>query len=1451
MPDMENHELLRGISTALNFKPEYIAQPSGWIAHIPFAAALVSEMKPKLIVELGAHYGHSYFAFCQSVKEARLDAGTRCYAVDTWRGDAQAGWYGEEVYQSVLARNNEHYSKFSYLLRSTFDNAVSQFADESIDILHIDGLHAYEACKHDYETWLPKVKKGGVILFHDICVRHDDFGVWKLWEEIKSVFSHTLSFSYGNGLGVLINDQKLSENKFLAGLLKPDFQHYIQIFEMLGNRTLSEADAERAKTNIHAQLYIASGEEEFAEERSVRRIYTAGKTGTLRFENIKQFLHGDTLRLRFDPADRPCQVQINRATLYSVNKDSQVVRLADFETTENIANSENAIFINDTPIDLISQGEDPQLYLPSVPIVSQDDLVFEVKLVATTGGWQEIAQCIKQIADERSVTRKKLADSQEELGKSHVLEKEQAGQIAFLEQQSSTMQSAQKELTEKLKDKNDEIEASKRQSEIDKNEIENAWHKKSEEALKEAQEAKDAEVSALRQQMQDMTAKSSQRTEELNKALKEAQKTKDVEVSALRGQMQNIVAETSQRIAELDNALKEAQKARSVEVETLQRKMREMEVESSQRIRELDEKAEQHQKATLSVEKKVACLNRLLDELRGNVERMNAAVSWRMLAPFRALARCFFSRAGRPPQDHFCLDTPRVKFFGKSKNPLQIAGWFVDAKARPAVAVRIRVGKHIVTCGSVTRPDVAAHFKSQGIEISNDRVGFSGEIKTGHGVKYLVVEAKRQTGEWVVLKRVYLWMADTRKYEENRKQAELGYKFTLDSAPSKFFEKNPFTLIGWFFDKDGREARQIRIKIGKRTIICKPRLRPDVHAGFPALKPFFHCGFHQSIKTGAGPKLVVLEAEMQSGKTVELFRRLLWQKPWQDRTTVPDYKTWSRESEKINPPAMPPKNGPLISVLMPVYNTPEKWLRAVIESVRRQTYTNWELCIADDASPEPHVKTILAEYAKVDPRIRVVYREKNGHICASSNSALEICQGEFTVLLDHDDELVPHALAEVASVIVSKGKAVSLIYSDEDKIDEEGHIMQPYFKSGWNYHLFLSHNMISHLGAYRTSLIKKVGGFRQGMHGSQDYDLALRVLEQLEDSGIYHIPKILYHWRVIPGSTSLNAEEKPYAMIAGERALNEHFKRIGCNARSELIGFGYRTHFEPPKNALVSIIIPTKNNLQYAQKCLESLTQLTSYTNYKILVVDNGSTDAAFIEYLDMIAKKPDGKVRVLRYDKPFNFSAINNFAVKQAKGNYLCFMNDDIEITSPEWLSEMVSIAAQKKVGAVGAALWYPDGTLQHGGIILGLGAHGSAGHSHHRMSETHKGYFGRGALLQEFSAVTAACLVVKKSIFDEVKGFDEENLKVGLNDVDFCLRLRERGYKNVWTPYARLTHHESISRGAEDTVEKKERYSMEVAYLKKRWGGIIADDPDYNPNLTLTTADFSLAWPPRKIIR
>lgn len=534
---------------------------------------------------------------------------------------------------------------------------------------------------------------------------------------------------------------------------------------------------------------------------------------------------------------------------------------------------------------------------------------------------------------------------------------------------------------------------------------------------------------------------------------------------------------------------------------------------------------------------------------------------------------------------------------------------------------------------------------------------------------------------------------------------------------------------------------------------------------------------------------------------------------------------------------------PILSVVMPTYNTPERYLRLAIESVLKQSYPCWELCIADDASTAPHVRRILEEYAARDQRIKLVLRPTNGHISAASNSALDLAEGDYVALLDHDDELAEHAFYFVVGALQDQSRLPQIVYTDEDKIDAEGNRFEPHFKSDWNPDLFFSQNYVSHLGVYRRDLLNRVGGFRQGVEGSQDQDLMLRCLPHVNSDQILHVPKVLYHWRTVEGSTALAQGEKSYTTEAGVKALRDYFSSQGrdnVHVEVGLVPNTYRVRYPIPEPApLVSLLIPTRDKLEFLEPCVRGILAKSTYTNFEILILDNQSESQETLNWFERVQQE-EPRVRVLRYDHPFNFSAINNYGVTQAEGKIIGMINNDIEVISPEWLSEMVSHVCRQEIGCVGAKLYYDDDTIQHAGVILSIG--GVGGHSHKYFPRASNGYFTRLKLIQNYSAVTAACLLVRKSVYEEVDGLDEENLKVAFNDVDFCLRVREAGYRNLWTPYAELYHHESKSRGAEDTREKAARFASEVSFMKLKWGEKLLNDPMYSPHLTKYREDFSI---------
>jgi len=537
-------------------------------------------------------------------------------------------------------------------------------------------------------------------------------------------------------------------------------------------------------------------------------------------------------------------------------------------------------------------------------------------------------------------------------------------------------------------------------------------------------------------------------------------------------------------------------------------------------------------------------------------------------------------------------------------------------------------------------------------------------------------------------------------------------------------------------------------------------------------------------------------------------------------------------------------NPPLISIVMPVYNTDEIFLRECIESVLAQSYPYWELCIADDKSTKPHVEQVLKEYESRDRRIKVVYREQNGHISLASNSALKIATGDYVALLDHDDTLPEYAIYFMVLAIKQHPQA-QILYSDEDKIDTKGRRSMPHFKSDWNPDLFFSQNYVSHLGVYKRDLLNRIKGFRVGLEGSQDQDLLLRCLPHVQHEQIIHLPRVLYHWRTVEGSTALASDEKSYTTEAGIRALRDYFSEHGpegVRVEAGLVPNTYRTIWPLPQPApLVSLLIPTRDKKDITEIAVCSILEKTTYPHYEIIILDNGSVEQETLDWFTVIQKK-DARVRVIRYDHPFNYSAINNFGVAHSKGSVIGLVNNDVEVINSEWLTEMVSNACRSEIGCVGAKLYYSDDTVQHGGVIIGIG--GVAGHSHKYYARSHKGYLCRLVITQNLSAVTAACLIIRREIYDAVGGLEEEGLKVAFNDVDFCLKVREAGYRNLWTPYAELYHHESISRGFEDTPEKQTRFKMEVEFMKNKWCDILKQDPYYNPNLAKDREDFSIGF-------
>ena len=950
--------------------PERLTPFSAWHEHIPFAMCLVDILRPKMIVELGTHYGDSYCAFCQTVKELDLD--TRCYAIDTWQGDLHANYYGPEVLADLRAHHDPLYGSFSRLIQSTFDEALQHFANGTIDLLHIDGYHTYEAVRRDCESWIPKVSPHGVVLLHDINVREHDFGVRRFWDEIKLRYPH-FEFLHGHGLGVL------------------------------------------AVGKVHSREF--------------------------------------------------------QALLEATNKD----------------------------------------------VVGIRDYFFQL------------------------------------------------GHRLTLKVETRAKDSA-------LKDKANQLAEQKKAME------------------------------ALRGQLQE-------------------------QVDSLLQELDHVKGELEEKV----NLLRTV-KAESIE---LRQQLQERDEQERTLRKDLDEHRQQLQQA------------------QGYIAAVQSSVGWRLLQRIRRLYLRLF-----PPA------TKRGRWFS------------------------------------------------------------------------------------LFLAVLRVWVNE-------------GFKTLI---------KKCTTRIKW------------KVKYNTPVVPPSQTELPDINAQYR----------------------VWLE---------------------QHKLTPQKIDAMVKEQQEF---AYKPK----ITIVTPVYNTDEKWLRKAIESVRSQIYPDWELCLINDASTNLQVKGILDEYSSLDNRIKVKHLEENQGISGASNHALSMATGRFIGFLDHDDELRAHALFEVVKLL-NRNPEIDLIYSDEDKIEMDGQRVDPFFKPDWSPDLLLSFNYICHFVVFRKGLLEKVGGLRKEFDGAQDYDLVLRATEQT--TRIAHIPEVLYSWRMVPGSAALSFDYKDYAHEAGRKAVVEALQRRGIEGTVQSLSAGrYAIRYRIRGNPLVSIIIPTKDQARLVRRCVESIEKKTGYKNYELVIIDNNSSDREALRYLEFLARK----YKVLKYPDAFNYSTINNFGVRNCEGKYLLFLNNDVEVKEADWLTAMLEQAQPSKVGVVGAKLLHSDETIQHVGIILGMGAD-RTGHIFHSMHQRalmfHPGYIQTFTTPRNYSAVTGACMMVRRDVFEQVGGFDP-SFKVAYGDIDFCLRVGELGYRIVYTPLAVLYHHECATRKAFVPLEDR-------ACMEEKWENHIKrGEPFYNPNLELERHDFSL---------
>jgi GT2 family glycosyltransferase len=785
---------------------------------------------------------------------------------------------------------------------------------------------------------------------------------------------------------------------------------------------------------------------------------------------------------------------------------------------------------------------------------------------------------------------------------------------------------------------------------------------------------------------------------------------------------------------------------------------------------------------------------------------------------------------------------------------LYISGWCVSACGKQIRAIRAGIGRRkFLGNYGIERKDVGA---------ASERVGFAIAVPLPRGKSHVTIEVQESGGVWrAISSRAVFGVPNgdsvapiDPKYFIHNPGANPRIEFWLDRPLVWPKKARQLKVSGWCFAISGDEITEVRARVRKNFFPARfGTPRPDIDLEYDNRPGALRSGFSLQAIIPPGRSEFIMEARSGNGPWETFFIHPVRGAIFRELSDgdAGDYARWIRSYDRLRREDVKRVReqiaqfhySPLISVLLPVYNSNLKWLRRAILSVQKQLYPRWELCIVDDASTDRKIWPFLQRWARQDRRIKLMRRTENGHISAASNDALRLATGDFVALLDHDDELAPTSLYFVA-LALNKNRDLQLLYSDEDKLEERNRRAEPYFKSDWNPELFLAQNFVSHLSVYRTDLIHRVGGFRIGFEGSQDYDLALRCIEQIRPEEIEHLPWVLYHWRAGDQSTASNPTAKPYAQEAARRAVQEHLKRTGVAGTVVPSHDVYlQTKYAlPNERPLVSIIVPTRDQASSLKKCVYSIFEKTDYPAYELIVLDNESHDSEALEFLSELKKRDD--VRVERIDDAFNYSRLNNHGVELSRGSFVALLNNDVEVLHADWLTEMVSRAMQPKVAMVGARLWYPNGTIQHGGVILGAG--GIAGHAHAGLRRGEPGYFARAHLAQDVSAVTTACAVVKREVYLKVGGFDE-NLAVTFNDVDLCLRLREAGYRILWTPYAELIHHESASRGFDNSAPKQVRFLAEVEYMKSKWGGILQRDPFYNPNLSLDENLFTLAFPPR----
>jgi GT2 family glycosyltransferase len=1319
-----------------------------WVKHIPFGMFLIDLLRPKVVVELGTFTGVSYCAFCQAVKELGID--TKCYGIGSWEVDEHNGAHGPDVLDQLKAHHDPLYGSFSHLIQNSLGDASSHFGKQTIDLLHIDGHHAYEAARNDFNNWLPRMSNNGVVLFHDINLRQQDCGVWELWEELKRQYPY-FEILHGYGLGLLsVSELPPEPLKLLLNASESDLVHLREFFYRLGStleveqsaREVQGRFAETRETPVRSLELI----EDVREKIAPRILEPTAPQGLVSIQVIQNMI----ARLTLDVSSgAPCRINLLVPTI------NLKYVFGGYITKFNLARhlAENGYKVR---IVIVDQCDfDPELWRRqlqaypgleafvelveleyafdrSKPLQVNKDDVF----IATTWWTAHIAH--------RAV---------EDLGKERFLYLIQEyepftfpmGTFASLAGQTYSFKHYAIFSTELLRDYF-------RQNAI------GVFSRSWEAGERDSVSFENAITSVGRMQLEDLANRT--RKKFLFYARPEAHATRNMFETAVLALSQAIESGCFSGEWEF-NGIGTVETSRNIQLAS-GISMHVMPRQSQDAYR---------------------------DVLRNHDLGLSL-----MHTPHPSLVPIEMASAGMLVVTNTYANKTREALAAISPNIIAVPPTVDDV------------------CHGLRQ--AVSQIEDYDRRVRGSRVHWSTSWDSAFDrnvtskVKAFITDI-RQSTESIAL-------------TDHSAQTEVAYKkeVVITQLPSS---SDAHSVPGAETDQEETSWLRKQLVDKEETINTLTQLLAQNESQLRRMTNTI--GWRLLSHYGPIKYSYVLPAY---NWVRGIFRSSAPQSPGEIH-----YETWASRSDELrhNPEKAAAKieqfaYKPTISIVMPVYNVLKEHLSKALDSVLAQYYPFWELCICDDASTEPDVRKVLERYSAREERIKVAFSENNGGIALASNNALQLATGEFIALLDHDDELPPDALYEVVRSL--QEVAADLIYSDEDKLDAEGSRCDPFFKPSWSPDLLLSCNYISHFGVYRKSIIDQIGGFRKGYDGSQDYDLVLRFVEHSEK--IVHIPKILYHWRKASGSAAASIEAKPYAYEAGKKALADALirRKIEGEVVTEKAPGFYRVKRKITQAGKVTIIIPTRDRLPLLEKCIESIEQKTDYENYEIVIVNNGSRERATLEYLSQT------RHRVIHDSTTFNYSRLNNRAASEADGDYLLLLNNDVEVISGEWLSAMVEHAQRPEVGAVGAKLLYPDNRIQHAGVILGLG--GVANHAH-RLVDGYldSGYFGLASRIRNFGAVTAACLMIRRQLFEQMGGLNERKLAVSFNDVDLCLRLRRRGYFIVFTPYALLYHKESASRGY--IVDPNE-----VSYMMSNWRNEILSDPYYNPNLSLKSEDFSI---------